>query len=467
MFGRKKIYFRLLPYAILWLNLSSAFAQEEGTDLNEETLDIENLSNSDEWDEFDGDDVSSAGINISEEVISASEYITLHGLIEAAAASRFLSDPNANNDFLLAESRARLVIQAESGFAKGGLKVDFVGDAVRGGIDIDLRGAWADINLGPIHLRAGRQVLTWGTGDFVFLNDLFPKDFQSFFIGRADEFLKAPSDAVKLSFYSGSMGIDLVWVPVFAPDRFINGERLSFFFFSDGRTIGPSASITPLSVREPSKELENSEGALRVFGKISGWELAGYGYIGFFKQPLSLEPTTLTLTYSRLTVYGASIRGTIGGGIFYSEGAFYYSLDDTQGTNPFTPNSQLRGLVGYEFEPWSMFTIGLQYYAEWTLQHDELISNSPLPLFEPDEVRHLATLRLTYRALSENLELSAFTFVSPSDMDTHIRLRVTYKLAEPLRIVVGANIMTGEKDFTFFGQLTDNSSGFARVRYNF
>ena len=41
----------------------------------------------------------------------------------------------------------------------------------------------------------GRQVITWGTGDLVFLNDLFPKDFVSFFAGRDDDYLKAPGDA--------------------------------------------------------------------------------------------------------------------------------------------------------------------------------------------------------------------------------------------------------------------------------
>ena len=35
-------------------------------------------------------------------------------------------------------------------------------------------------------LKIGQQVLTWGTGDYVFLNDLFPKDYQSFFSGRDD-----------------------------------------------------------------------------------------------------------------------------------------------------------------------------------------------------------------------------------------------------------------------------------------
>ena len=33
-------------------------------------------------------------------------------------------------------------------------------------------------------VKLGRQILTWGTGDYIFLNDLFAKNWQSFFAGR-------------------------------------------------------------------------------------------------------------------------------------------------------------------------------------------------------------------------------------------------------------------------------------------
>ena len=78
-------------------------------------------------------------------------------------------------------------------------------------------------------MSAGRQVLTWGTGDLLFLNDLFPKDFVSFFIGRDDEFLKAPSNSLKFSSFARAANLDLVWTPIFASDRYITGERLSFY----------------------------------------------------------------------------------------------------------------------------------------------------------------------------------------------------------------------------------------------
>ncbi|NIV15275.1 MAG: hypothetical protein GWN62_29695, partial [Aliifodinibius sp.] len=61
----------------------------------------------------------------------------------------------------------------------------------------------------------------------------------------------------------------------------------------------------------------------------------------------------------------ASIRGTLFGGVANAEGAYYHSYDDQEGGNPNIPNSQIRGLIGYEHELISNFTLGLQNYWEW------------------------------------------------------------------------------------------------------
>jgi hypothetical protein len=85
----------------------------------------------------------------------------------------------------------------------------------------------------------------------------------------------------------------------------------------------------------------------------------------------------------------------------------------------------------------------------------------------PNRFRHVLTLRLTQFLVMDNLELSLFTFFSPDELDTYIRPRITYKIIEPLAIVVGANLMFGRHDYTFFGQLKENTNVYARVRYSF
>ena len=54
-------------------------------------------------------------------------------------------------------------------------------------------------------------------------------------------------------------------------------------------------------------------------------------------------------------------------------------------------NDQFRFLAGFKWEAKPNFTVGLQYYLEATIDHKELIENSPFPEFEPDKYRHLLT----------------------------------------------------------------------------
>ncbi|MEE9244713.1 MAG: hypothetical protein V3U63_00805, partial [Gemmatimonadota bacterium] len=387
--------------------------------------------------------------------------VEIHGFVEAATASRVTGDPTQPDDFLLGEARFRLDLSHYEGRADLSFKGDFTADRLRDEVEIDIRQASITLGLAEwLDLRAGRQVLTWGTGDFVFLNDLFPKDFVSFFIGRADEFLKAPSNSLKLTFYSEPANLDIVWTPIFDPDRFITGERLSFF----DKSTGASASVTtmgqPLQSVLPARQLEDGELAGRLFRTIGGYELALYGYVGFTKQPLAFDEEANLPAHSRLRVYGASARGAFVGGIANVEWAYYNSADD-EGSDPNVPNSQLRGLVGYEHELVANLGVGLQYYLEWIQDYDTLIANSGTPQFERDELRHTITSRLTYRLLQETLTLSLFAFVSPSDEDTHLRPSLSYKWTDAVTIAAGGNIMLGDET-GFFGQLEDNTNAYLR-----
>jgi hypothetical protein len=268
------------------------------------------------------------------------------------------------------------------------------------------------------------------------------------------------------------VGLDLIWTPIFEPDRFINGERLSFFNPLTGQIQGDRSPLSPIQPLFPDKRLRNGTLHGRLYGSAGPVELAAYGYVGYWPQPLALtglpDPAAPPqLTYARLGAYGASVRAPLGGGLINAEASFYDSFEDRLGTDPTIPNSQFRGLVGYERELFPKFQMGLQYYLEYTFKHDELVQNSLWPAYEQHEFRHLLTLRLTQFLVMDNLELSLFTFFSPDELDTYIRPRITYKIIEPLAIVVGANLMFGRHDYTFFGQLKENTNVYARLRYSF
>jgi len=393
--------------------------------------------------------------------------VEIHGFAESSGSARLVGDATTSRDYPLGKARLRLDIAHYADRAEATLKLDFVRDAITREDVFSIRRAIVGAHVATwLDVRAGRQVLTWGTGDLLFLNDLFPKDFQSFFTGEDDEFLKAPADAIKLSGYFGAFNVDVVWSPTFEPDRYIDGTKLSFFSPSAGRRVSAETMGNAVHAITPDQTLENSEVYVRFYRTVGSAEVALYGYRGFTKEPVAFHQAAGLPTFSRRNSGGASLRGNLLGGIASIEGAYYDSENDRNGTNPFIPNSQVRGVVGYEKEIVKEFTVGLQYYAELTTDYDSLLAHSPWPAWEPDEVRQLVTGRVSWWLKQQTLLLSAFGFISPNAGDSHWRFSTSLKWSDNVTFVLGSNLMFGNQ-WTFFGQLHNNSNAYLRLRYAF
>jgi hypothetical protein len=389
----------------------------------------------------------------------------LHGFLEGRGGLRTQDDPHESKTATLGETRLQLNLFKALGWAKFRIKSDFLYDGVAEETQVDLREANAFFTpFEFMELKVGRQILTWGTGDYIFINDLFPKDYNSFFIGRDDEYLKAPSDAVKASFYTKVFNLDFVYTPQFNPDRFINGKRLSYFNPQLGRLAGEDAVIYP---EKRNEWFEDSEIALRLYRDIGGYGLALYGYNGFWKSPLGFDPQEGKATFPRLSVYGLSARGKVWKGIGNVEMGYYDSRDDRSEKNPFIPNGQIRYLAGYEQELAKDFTVGVQYYLEQMLQYGAYKRTLPLGSKAADEFRHVITLRLTKLLMYQNLKLSLFTFYSPPDQDVYMRPNIHYKITDHWAAEVGANIFFDEKDHTFFAQFKSDTNVYVGIRWSF
>ncbi|MGK7296730.1 MAG: hypothetical protein ACNS61_13070 [Candidatus Wenzhouxiangella sp. M2_3B_020] len=398
---------------------------------------------------------------------------SLTGFWDVRAGVRVRDDPNQRR-LSLAETRLQLSRDTYFGPALLRVTADLLYDEIaeshelepeQGRGWLDLREAYIGSPVGDaVDLRVGRQVLTWGVGDLLFLNDLFPKDWNSFFVGRDVEYLKAPSDAVRASLFLDVFNVDVVYTPKFDPDRFIDNRRLSFFDPRFGRVVGDDVAFEPV---RPSGWFEDDEVALRIYRLLAGWEMAAYGYDGFWKSPQGFDPVSGRPVFPGLAAWGGSLRGPVGPGILSAETSWYRSLDDLAGTDPFLPNSQFRFLAGYEQEIVPDFTLGGQYYLERTLDHDALVRNLPAGLSAPDENRHVLTLRATLLTHSQNVTWSLFTFASPSDDDAYLRGRWEWKTTDAWTWSAGFNLFEGRSRKTFFGQFETNSNVYGALRYGF
>ena len=394
------------------------------------------------------------------------QEIGLHGFVQGNYAARIngeLVPGPEGGDFLLGEERLQIKISGSSDESRFFLKTDFFRDAISQSTGTDLREAYLDTGGGGFDLRLGRQIITWGVGDLLFINDIFPKDYSAFFSGRPLEYLKIGSDALKVDLFSSLVSAELVVIPFFEADILPMPER--FFLFD------PFPGLLRTTDR-PRAEFENTEFALRLYRSLFSFDTAVYAYRGFFRipgmRPDSPEaPSRVTLFFPRLAVYGASGQGNAMGGVTSFEAAFYDSLDDRSGRDQSIPNSMIKYLAGYQMLLLSELTIGVQYYGEYLLNYgpyrDTFIADFPAQ----DRLRQLLTARLTQLLRYQTLRLSLFAFYSPTDKDYYFIPEMRHNFTDALWGAIGANIFGGRKKTTFFGQMEKNDNVYVTARYEF
>lgn len=436
-----------------------AFDDAWGHDSTERKAEPVNGSNSDSdsldlWADSDWDSIDS----------EEAPY-TLSGFIEVAAGNRVSEDNALDTKSTLRDARFQLRGDYALSASKLSVRADLWYDGVKHKRETQIRelawqgnlswmGEWGRV----FDVKVGQQVLTWGTGDYVFLNDLFPKDYQSFFSGRDDEYLKAPSASIKLSGYWQAVNLDIVVTPKFEPDVGITGEVFSFFSASANKNIAPAYTVTD------NNTPDGSEIAVRAYRAFGSKEIALYGYRGYTKQPTATDSSGAP-RYSRLNVLGASIVMPLGKGIANAEYAYYRSREDSDGTNPLVANSQSRYLLGYSQELFTNITGSVQWYTEAIHHHSALLEHSFYPEYEQEKYRHWVTSRLTWQAWRQTLTVNGFLFFSPSDHDGYLKANVTYAPTDDWQVKGGVNIFGGEDEFTFFGQFEDASNVYFAFRY--
>jgi hypothetical protein len=400
----------------------------------------------------------------------------LHGFVDGRAGVRIQNDPY-EDDRSLTELRLQLNSMTYFDWGEFTARGDFVYDDLaidRDKVDLDTGQGFFDLRelnllFTPVDwsdVKVGRQILTWGTGDLLFINDLFPKDWNSFLLGRDEEYLKAPSDAIYASFFPSIGSFDLAYMPRMDADRYIDGTRVSYWNPSPppGSIAGQNAIIDAERRDEWFKDHEISA---RFYRPLQSWEGSLYGYHGFWKSPMGYDALINNNYFPRMNAYGASAKGSLGSALANVELGYYDSREES-GATQVVPNDEFRFLTGYEREVAKNLTAGVQYYLEWMMDYDGYY-NSPFtnPDTARDEVRHVLTLRLTQMLMNQNLMLGLFTFYSPSDNDAYFRPVVTYKMTDHWMVTANGNFFVGEEDYTFFGQFRYNSNVNLGVRYSF
>ncbi len=360
--------------------------------------------------------------------------------------------------FPAAELRAQLQAEGKtsSGDADFLARFDLLRDAAVGDTQLVTRELYGDITSEKASVRLGRQVITWGVGDLLFINDTFPKDWVAFYTGQPMEYLKLGSDALKLDAFPGPVNLELV-IAGFRPDNTPTSRR---FIIADPLPAGLPRGTPTLGI---------DSGEVEISGKISGyldnWELAGYVSRTHYRSPAwRVTGNEIVGTYPRLNTVGASLTGPIGKGVVSLEAGYYDSAQNRDGRDPSIENSQFRGLVGYSRQLWDDTTLGLQFYAESMANYAAYRKNLPAGFPVKERLRTVATGRFTQLFANQTVAFNLFAFVGLSEKDVYVIPSLRYAFSDNLWAEIGANQFAGKRNGTF-GSMQANSNIYFTVRY--
>ncbi|MBI5057545.1 MAG: hypothetical protein HZB61_13105 [Nitrospirae bacterium] len=392
------------------------------------------------------------------------EDVSLHGFLQGNySVDTAKSNPNGK-DFKWAEERVQLKLDASKEPFRLFLKTDIFYNHIDDASHLDVREGYADYTSSNWDARIGRQIITWGLGDLIFINDVFPKDYEAFFSGRPLEYLKKGIDGIKIGMYPSFASAELIIIPFFEPNNFPDRRR---FWMYD-----PMPAVTEREEEKPASSFNNTEVAFRVYRDVSGFDASIFFYKGFFRQPSMLPdnmsaPSRIDLFYPKLSVYGASLQGRALDGVLSLEAGYYDSRKDRDGTDPMVLNSQTRFLVGYQRQMWEDFTLGLQCYGEYMDDYSEYEENLPSGFPQEKRLHQLASVRLTQFLIHQTFRLSFFSFYSPSDEDYLLNPEVKYNFTDSVWAAVGANVFGGGDEWNQFGSLNENDNVYVQARYEF
>lgn len=412
--------------------------------------------------------------------------VRIDGFLQGLYGGRLDKNNPTETEYTASETRMQLRAEHFGERAEFFGRLDFVYDgALDSEYDWELREAYMKFRLGSnFDLKIGRQILTWGTGDLIFINDVFAKDYQSFFVGRDDQYLKAPQNALRVEYYHDLANLTVIWSPKFEPNRLPDGRRLSYynpfgFYPYEPGIVGTATNeMFYFDPPEPESKFKNGEVAMRLSRNIAGYKTSLYFYHGFYKNPMGARQAGVVGTpdgfmpifeplYPRLNVYGASMRGLPFGGVFWLEGGYLESRDDPDGDNPLLPNSSVTGMVGFERQVATNLTANIQWQIDYMLDYDLFKAQQQPGVYVRDEIRHLLTSRVTKLLMDEYLTLSGFVFYSPTDEDAYIRYSAAYKYTDQIELAAGGNVFLGKHPSTEFGQFKHNDNVYLKMTYGF
>lgn len=376
---------------------------------------------------------------------------------------------------VLGRNQLRLQPELEAGLGSRGrlftaleLRAD-AADAARNRLYLDE--AYADLWLGPVDLRLGRQIFAWGRADALNPTDYFGAwDFTDVLDSHEEKLAQA---GVRATWYVGRWSVMGAFVPRFTGSLLPGpGSR----WWPNQATVGLGPGVRP--VLEDARKPPGGAWGLRASGTAGGFDLALSGYRGPWHLPVlragsvrsdsirreavvGLEPR-----HYRVGALGADLATTAGPVGFHAEGAAYMTAD-RDGTDPDVEDPFLRYVLGADYTVrGAVLGRDVLVLLEWL--HDVRLTTGG-SRWPAEDLNHVFRRALFLRASAPLGDFSTLEVEGLYDVARRgwvVRIEPSWTPRDGLDLRLGIDLPGGSPG-SFFGGYRDNRRVHARALWAF
>lgn len=235
--------------------------------------------------------------------------------------------------------------------------------------EINLREAYIDLFAGPLSLRTGKQIVSWGATSFINPSDQFSASNPTFRSPDPDDLkIGAWSMNAKLSIAANS-SLQLLWLPLYQPSVLLTEP----FSFPDYVTFSDPAWPKP-EIRNSSYGILYDLRSSLLDGSLSYYN--GYRNNPKFSlrsasfDPATFEPIMIDLYQEPFRIHSAGLNLSVpfGSYIFRLEGAWTSPVDEAEENN-YLPFSEV-SYIGEIEQSGANVTFIAGYYGKYMLSFE-------------------------------------------------------------------------------------------------
>ena len=328
----------------------------------------------------------------------------------------------------------------------------FVGDHV----DIELREAFIDTEIGSTFLRIGKQQVVWGQADGLKVLDVLnPQSFREFILDDFED-SRIPLWTVNAEIPIGDVFLQLLWIPDNTYDDIPEaGATYAFTSPLIVPEIPPGIPVTISPLDRPDDFFGDSDVAAKLSAFVGGWDLSLNYAWHYFDRPvtrreISTTGITVQQNYERTHLLGGNFSNVFGdftvrGEVGYSSDRFFLT-NDVRDEDGVVHTGELAYVLGLDYQGWRDWFVSTQIFQSIVTDPDRGLVR--------DTEETTATLLARRDFMNEALQAEVLFIHSLNRGDGVLQASVGYDWHSNIRLKVGADIFYGTP-LGLFGQFND------------